>query len=162
KSQPAGRRVSDALYDGISRALITLGTGNMRWVVVGVFALTMGFGLYFAHKLKTGDTEPGAALLYYDHPYNVAFRKLNEKFVGVASQLVIIAEGKKTEAVKDAATLNNIELFARHMKQGEGANGSLTAASLLKKIYRVFHEGDPKWEMLPTRNDHVGQLFYLL
>jgi predicted RND superfamily exporter protein len=162
KPQAPGRRVSDTLYGGVSRGLITLGTGNMRWAVVGVFALTMGVGLYFAHQLKTGDTEPGAALLYHDHPYNQAFRKLNEKFVGVASQLVIIAEGKKLEAVKDAATLNNIEIFARHMAQGEGANGSFTAATLLKKIYRTFHEGDPKWEMLPTRDDHVGQLFYLL
>lgn len=162
KEPAPGRRLSDALYEGVSRGLITLGTGNMRWVVVGMFAIVMGFGLYFAHHLKTGDTEPGAALLYHDHPYNVAFRKMNEKFAGVASQLIIIAEGKKPEAIKDAATLNNIELFARYMTQGEGANGSLTAASLLKRIYRTFHEGDPKWEMLPTRDDHVGQLFYLL
>ena len=33
---------------------------------------------------------------------------------------------------------------------------------MLKTIFRVFHEGDPKWEMLPTRNDHVGQLFFML
>jgi predicted RND superfamily exporter protein len=162
KDQPPGRRLSDRFYEGVSRGLIALGTGNLRWVVVAVFVLVMSFGLYFAHHLKTGDTEPGAALLYHDHPYNVAFRKLNEKFVGVASQLVIIAEGKKPEAIKDAATLNNIEIFARHMAQGEGANGSLTAATLLKKIYRTFHEGDPKWEMLPVRDDYVGQLFYLL
>jgi predicted RND superfamily exporter protein len=162
KAQPPGRRISDAFYEGVSRGLIALGTGNTRWLVVAVFALVMTFGLYFAHHLKTGDAEPGAALLYHDHPYNVAFRKLNEKFVGVASQLVIIAEGKKPEAVKDATTLNNIEIFARYMTQGEGANGSLTAATLLKKIYRTFHEGDPRWEMLPTRNDYVGQLFYLL
>jgi hypothetical protein len=162
KDQPPGRRFSDRIYGGISHGLIALGQGNMRWLVVCMFAVVMGFGLYFAHHLKTGDTEPGAALMYHDHPYNVAFRKLNEKFVGVASQLVIIAEGKKPEAVKDARTLNNIELFARHMTQGEGANGSITAATLLKKIYRTFREGDPKWEMLPTRDDHIGQLFYLL
>ncbi|MFQ5665627.1 MAG: RND family transporter [Candidatus Binatia bacterium] len=156
------RRVSDALYEGVSRALITIGTGSMRWAVVGVFAVVMGFGLYFAHQLKVGDTELGAALLYPDHPYNQAFRKMNEKFVGIASQLVIIAEGKKPGAVKDAATLNKIDLFARYMTQGAGANGALTATTLLKKIFRTFHEGDPKWEMLPTRNDYVGQLFFLL
>jgi predicted RND superfamily exporter protein len=162
KEHPPGRRISDAFYEGISRGLIALGQGNMRWLVVGLFAVVMVFGTYFAHQLKTGDTEPGAALLYHDHPYNQAFRKLNEKFVGVASQLVIIAEGKKVEAVKDAKTLNDIELLARHMTQGDGANGNITAATLLKKIYRTFREGDPKWEMLPTRDDHIGQLFYLL
>ena len=48
------------------------------------------------------------------------------------------------------------------MEQGEGAGGSVTATTMLKTIFRVFHEGDPKWEMLPTRNDHVGQLFFML
>jgi len=40
--------------------------------------------------------------------------------------------------------------------------GTVTAGTLLKKIFRTFHEADPKWEMLPTRNDHVSQLFFLL
>ncbi len=157
----AGHR-SDAIYNAITRGLTALGSGRRRWVVVGVFAAVMAFGLHFGHKLKTGDTELGAALLYADHPYNQAFRQMNEKFAGMASQLVIIAEGKKPEAVKDAATLNKLDLFARYMAQGEGANGTLSATTLLKKIFRTFREGDPKWEMLPTRDDHVGQLFFLL
>jgi predicted RND superfamily exporter protein len=155
-------RIADGIYNGITRGLIALGTGNLRWVVVAVFGMTMVFGLYFGHKLKTGDTEPGAALLYANHPYNVAFRKLNEKFVGIASQLVIIAEGKRPGAIKDAHTLNQIDLFQRYMEQGDKATGSLTANTLLKKIFRTFHEGDPKWEMLPTRDDYIGQLFFLL
>jgi hypothetical protein len=155
-------RTSDALYNGITRGLIAIGSGGWRWAVVGLFAVTMMVGLFFAHKLKTGDAEPGNALLYQEHPYNVAFRKLNEKFVGVASQMVIIAEGKLEGAVKNARTLNQLDLFQRHMEQGAGAEGSLTATTLLKKIFRTFREGDPKWEMLPTRDDHVGQLFYLI
>jgi predicted RND superfamily exporter protein len=162
KQEHVPGRVSDALYDRVTQALITLGTGGWRWAVVACFAGTMAFGLFFAHKLKTGDTEPGNALLYPDHPYNVAFSKVKEKFAGVASQMVIIAEGKRPEAIKDARTLNQLDLFQRHMEQGEGADGSITATTLLKKIFRTFHEGDPKWEMLPTRNDHVGQLFFLL
>ena len=155
-------RISDAFYNAITRGLITLGTGVWRWAVVVLFAVVMGFGIYFSHQLKTGDAEPGNALMYADHPYNVAFRKLNEKFVGVASQMVIIAEGKIEGAIKNAHTLNQLDLFQRYMEQGDGAEGSLTATTLLKKIFRTFREGDPKWEMLPTRDDHVGQLFYLI
>jgi predicted RND superfamily exporter protein len=33
---------------------------------------------------------------------------------------------------------------------------------MLKRIFRTFHEGDPKWEILPTTTEHVGQLFFLL
>jgi predicted RND superfamily exporter protein len=153
---------ADKIYNAITRGLTALGSGRRRWGVVATFAVVMAFGLYFGHKLKTGDTELGAALLYADHPYNVAFRAMNEEFVGMASQLVIIAEGKKPEAIKDAATLNKLDLFGRYMAQGEAANGTLSATTLLKKIFRTFREGDPKWEMLPTRDDHVGQLFFLL
>src|SRR5262249_22864802 len=160
---------------------------------------------------------PGAALLYPDHPYNVAFSKVNDKFLG-ASQLVIIAEGnsyctvdgaerlcipedeeeahrggavgfarrtlpvavlrplglaapasvcggaactQKEGAIKDAATLNDLDLFARYMAERPEVGGTVTATTLLKKIFRTFHEADPKWEILPTRNDHVSQLFFL-
>jgi predicted RND superfamily exporter protein len=65
-------------------------------------------------------------------------------------------------AIKNAQTLNNLDLFARYMAERDEVGGTMTAASLLKKIFRTFREGDPKWEMLPTRDDHVAQLFFLL
>jgi predicted RND superfamily exporter protein len=145
----------------LGRRLVTLAIGNMRYAVVVLFVATMVFGLYFAHQLKTGDTSPGMALMYPDHPYNVATAKANGYFVG-NSPLVLIAEGKKPGAIKDAATLDQLDQFQRYMEQGESAGGSITATTMLKTIFRVFHEGDPKWEMLPTRNDHVGQLFFMV
>ena len=153
--------VSDFVYSGLTKGLILLGTGRRRYGVALLFALTMGVGIYFAHQLKTGDTTPGEALLYPHHPYNVAANKVNEHF-DLASPMVIIAEGKKPGAIKDAKTLDQIDQFQRYMEQGEGASSSMTATNLLKTIFRTFREGDPKWAMLPTRNDHIGQLFFLL
>jgi len=161
KQQHKANKISDGIYNGISRGLVTIGTGGWRWLVVGVFAGVMVFGMYFGHRLKTGDTSPGKALLFDNHPYNVAAQKVNDHFT-LASPMVIIAEGKKPEAIKDAKTLNQIDLFQRHMEQGEGATSSITATTMLKTIFRTFHEGDPKWAMLPVRNDHVGQLFFLV
>ncbi len=151
----------DRAADVLGRRLVTLAVGKARYVVVAVFVVTMGFGVYFGHHLQTGDTSPGMALLYPNHPYNVASARANGYFVG-NSPMVIIAEGKRPGAIKDAKTLNQIDLFQRHMEQGMGAGASLTATTMLKTVFRVFHEGDPKWEMLPTRNDYVGQLFFML
>jgi len=156
----SGPNLFSKFYDRFADATLWLATGSRRIVMAGALVLMLGVGLYYSHLLKVGNTTPGEALLYPDHPYNVAFKKVNEKFVG-ASQLVIIAEGKKKEALKSAHTLQQLELFARHMEK-EGAGGSITAAKMLKKIFRTFHEGDPKWNMLPDRDDHVGQLFFLL
>lgn len=183
------------LYLQIERCLIWL-SGGWRRIGMGLSLVALlVVGLYYQHQLKVGDTTPGAALLYADHPYNVAFTRVNQKFTG-ASQLVIIAEGlayctvgekpcegdactqcdpdvanvcgakekclQREGAIKNADTLNNLDLFARYMAQREEVGGTVTAASLLKKIFRTFREGDPKWEMLPTRNDHIAQLFFLL
>ena len=163
--RPPKSHRKDNLFDRVAnvlgRWLVTLAIGNMRYAVAVAFVVTMVFGVYYGHQLRTGDTSPGMALLYPNHPYNVANATANHYFVG-NSPLVIIAEGKKPGAIKDAATLNQLDLFQRYMEQGEGAGGSMTATTMLKTIFRVFHEGDPKWEMLPTRNDHVGQLFFML
>ena len=182
------------LYLAIEHGLIWLASGRRRpAMAVGLVSL-LSFGLYFQHLLKVGDTTPGAALLYPKHPYNVAFGKVNEKFLG-ASQLVIIAEGnayctvkgepcegpdcqrcfpeqegqcgaekcvQREGAIKNAATLSELDLFARYMAERPEVGGTVTATTLLKKIFRTFHEADPKWEILPTRDDHVGQLFFLL
>jgi predicted RND superfamily exporter protein len=213
------------LYLWIERGLIWLAEEWRRPVVLVALVVLLAFGLYYQSKLKVGDATPGGALLYDDHPHNVAFAKVNEKFTG-ASQLVVIAEGvafctvggkpcegdacKRCEpqwdpssapdvraiasgqsgdpaaaraetapkaahpvcgtercvqregTLKDAEVLNALDLFARYMAEREEVGGTVTAASLLKKIFRTFHEAEPKWEILPTRNDHVAQLFFLL
>src|SRR3989475_2928075 len=80
------------VYVAIERTLIWLASGSRRPGMAISLVSLLTFGLYFQHLLKVGDTTPGAALLYPNHPYNIAFGQVNEKFLG-ASQLVIIAEG---------------------------------------------------------------------
>src|SRR5581483_10620254 len=159
-----GKGIFARAYDQFERFLIWLSTGNRRIGMAVALVCMLAFGVYFSQKVKPGDTTPGAALLYDDHPHNVAFRKVNENFIG-ASQLVVIAEGKKPEAIKDATTLNQLDLFARYMKQTDetgAVGGAVSATTMLKRIFRTFHEGDPKWEILPQTSEHVGQLFFLL
>ncbi len=162
---PPTEKRSENIFDRMSLAtsgiLTRLAIGNWRWGVVGVFVVTMIFAMYYSHKLKTGDTSPGMALLYPDHPYNVATDKANEYFAG-NTQMVIIVEGKRPGAVKDAETLNELDRFQRYMEQGVNAGGSMTATTMLKTVFRAFHEGDPKWEMLPSEDRHVSQLFFML
>jgi predicted RND superfamily exporter protein len=219
------------VYNVIEKTLIWLAEGWRRPAVLVSLILLLAFGLYYQSKLKVGDATPGGALLYADHPHNVAFAKVNEKFTG-ASQLVVIAEGaayctvggkpcegekctrcdpqrdapppaddvraiadraarqlrgeevaaptrvapapvvggacgaercvQREGTIKDGEVLNQLDLFARYMAEREEVGGTVTAASILKKIFRTFHEAEPKWEILPTGNDHVAQLFFLL
>lgn len=188
-------RVCGHLYLYIERFLVWISIGWRRVAMAGMLVLLMCVGTFFWMKVKVGDTTPGQALLYADHPYNVAFDKVNDKFLG-ASQLIVIAEGdafcsvggkacegdgctkcaphdlepcgkvekclQREGTLKNAATLNGLDRFARYMAERDEVGGTVTAASLLKKVFRTFHEGDPKWEILPTADDHVAQLFFLI
>ena len=147
-------------YDRFADAILWLGGGRRPIALAVVLVGLLTVGLYDARLLKVGNLSPGEALLYADHPYNVALRELNENFAG-ASELVILAEGKRPGVLTTARTVERLDEFARYM-ESRGAGGAITAATLLRKIFRTFHEGEPKWSTLPDRDDQVAQLFFLL
>jgi len=144
-------------YKALASILVKPSAGWGRWVVLVLIALVLVVGGRYSVNLKVGDTEAGAALLFPDHPYNEAFRYFNQTFVG-ATQLVIIAEGQKEGAIKNAGTLQAMEDFQRFMETEGGAGGTLTFTNLIKRIFRMFHEGHPKWEMLPEDPKHLSQI----
>jgi predicted RND superfamily exporter protein len=128
-------------------------------LVIVVLVLVVGGN--YARQLKVGDTEAGAAVLFADHPYNKAFRFFNQNFVG-ATQLVIIVEGSEKGAVKNYETLQTMEDFQRYMEIEGGAGGTLTFVNMIKRVFRMFHEGNPKWEILPKKPRHLGQIGSLI
>jgi predicted RND superfamily exporter protein len=144
-------------YKTLASILVRPSVGWGRWVVLGLIAIVLVVGGRYSVNLKVGDTEAGAALLFPDHPYNEAFRYFNQTFVG-ATQLVIIAEGQKEGAIKNARTLQAMEDFQRYMETEGGAGGTLTFTNMIKRIFRMFHEGHPKWEMLPEDPKHLSQI----
>ena len=48
------------------------------------------------------------------------------------------------------------------MEQSEDTGGSISITNLLKRIFRVYHEGEPRWETLPHETQDLGQLFFTL
>ena len=43
-----------------------------------------------------------------------------------------------------------------------GATGSDSSTSLLKRVFRMFHEGDPNWEVLPLNRSDIGSVFFVV
>ena len=156
----AGTRLSDRFYAGMCQWLVWLSQGSRRYISVVALVLSMTLGVYWSMQLEVGTVSIGDALMYPDHPYNAAFRKVNEKFLG-ASRMVVVLEGKVDEAVKNEDVLRQMEAFQLYMEQQEGgAAGSLSATSLLKRVFRMFHEGDPNWEILPIQRSDIGSVFF--
>ena len=161
KPPPARRpwRITERFYDGITQAVIASTQGWYRWLVVGLTAAATVVLPFYGWRLKVGDMTPGAALLYADHPYNIGYRKLNEKFLG-ASQLIVIADTHRIDGIKAEEALREIEEFADHMSAAEGAGPSLSVVDVVKQVSRTLHDGDPKWSSVPVELQQKNELLF--
>jgi Predicted exporters of the RND superfamily len=147
-------------YTSWTRWTIIATQGNRRWAVVAITAALFLLLPMWGWTLKVGDMSPGSALLFANHPYNVAWRKLNEKFLG-ASQLIVIADTKQPDGIKNASTLAEIEEFSDYMQGAPGASTSVTIIDIVKRLAQLYHDGDPKWGLIPDNPKEIGQLFYV-
>ena len=150
---------SETLYPAVTQLVIRASEGYRRWVVI-VLTVVLYIALpYWGWQLKVGDMTPGAALLFPNHPYNIAYNELNKKFLG-ASQLIVVADTRRPDGIKSAGALNTMEEFAYHMEAAKGAGGTITIVSIIKQLAKLYHDGDPKWGIIPVNPKNIGELFY--
>jgi predicted RND superfamily exporter protein len=151
---------AEKIYPAITHVVIQGSEGWRRWAMVILTVVLFVVGASYARHLKVGDMSPGMALLFPDHPYNVGWAKLNNKFLG-ASQLIVIADTKRPDGVKDSKPLQSIEEFSNYMLGAGGASESLTVIDIVKRLARLYHDGDPRWGLIPDDPKEIGQLFYV-
>lgn len=160
--QPTGhekQRFSDRIYNAITDGVIWASEGWRRWAVI-VVTMFLGVGSFVVgRQLKVGDMTPGAALLFADHPYNVAYDYLNAHFLG-ANQLIAIADTKAPDQIKTEEPLQLMEEYGEEMEQVEGAALSVSIVDIVKQLAKLYHEGDPKWGYIPDDPKNIAQLFY--
>lgn len=150
-----------SIYSHIGAWLVSPSYGKARYAVIFIALMILVIGPFFAIKLKPGNTEAGEALLYASHPYNKSFDFFNRNFVG-ATQLVVVVEGKTENAIRDYETLNSMASFQRYMETEGKAGGTLAFNNFIMRIYRMFHEGYPKWEMIPKDQTVLRQISQLI
>ena len=150
------------IYIALARLLVrpSRSMKSCYLVLFLIVAILIGGG-YYSLNLHVGDAQAGATLFYQDHPYNVGFNFFNEKFVG-SNQLVIIAEGKEKGAIKNHDSLKLMEDLQRYMEIEANASGSLTMTNMIKRIYRMFHEGYPKWGFIPHNEQKISQIGFMI
>ena len=151
------------IYALFTKLLYRLSGERAKWVVgLAVIVLLLGGSYISTTYLKVGDSSAGGAILYPDHPYNVAMEMMNNDFAG-ASRLIVVMEGKEEAAIKNRQSLDDMEKLGRFM-QHEIANvgGTVSLADLVRRVYRMYHEGSPKWDMIPNSRVDLGQIFFQL
>jgi predicted RND superfamily exporter protein len=149
----------ERIYRFVTEVTIAASAGWRRWAVVMLSIALYVLCPIWGWRLKVGDMTPGAALLFPNHPYNVAYAKQNEKFLG-ASQLVVIADTGQADGMKDVEPLTTMEEFADDMEAVPGAGASVTVIDIVKQLARLYHEGEPKWGFVPDKKKYIAELFY--
>ena len=150
-------------YSLLIRFLYLLSGPRAKWgVLVLIILLIFGGGYLTTNYLKVGDASAGAAILYPDHPYNISRKKMNQDFVG-ASRFIVVIKGKEKGAIKDKGTLGRMEKLGIYMNRNiEKVGGTMSLTNMVQSIYRMYHEGSPRWEMVPVEPAHLGQIFFML
>jgi predicted RND superfamily exporter protein len=149
----------ERIYTSFTRLVIVASAGVRRWVVIALTGALYVLLPLWGFQLKVGDMTPGGALLFPDHPYNVAYNLLNEKFLG-ASQLIVIADTMRPDGIKQRSALATIDEMADHMQRFPGASGSATIVDLIRQLQRLQHESDPRWGLVPVNPKEIGQSIY--
>jgi len=126
-----------------------------RWAVIAVFALVIGWSLYWYQFLTVGDSHPGSPLLWPDSPYNQSVGRIIEKFHGT-DHLYVIVEGQSESTMKSPKVLETIEAFQHHMLRSPHVGGADSLVDLTRQINTVLHYNDPRWGLLPRSADEVG------
>ena len=149
----------EVIYPWITQLTIDASEGWRRQAMIVLTIFLYFFLPYWGWSLKVGNMTPGAALLFPDHPYNVAYAKLNQKFLG-ASQLIVVVDTLRPNGIKEAAPLNAMEELGDYMQGAEGAGGTITVLEIVKRLASLYHDGDPKWGIVPAKARDIAELFY--
>ncbi|MBI2842274.1 MAG: MMPL family transporter [Armatimonadetes bacterium] len=89
----------------------------------------------------------------------VADRTINRKLGGTATAY-LVAQADEEGAVKHPDILRRIEEMQRELEKSPLVGKTTSIVDVVKRINRVMHENDPKYEVIPDSDNVVAQ--YLL
>ena len=126
-----------------------------------VFWLSLfAVGLFLMRGLIVGDPTSASPLVWEDSPYNVSHAHIQDKFGGV-EPLIVVAEGKDRDAMKDPKVLRTMENFQRYLERDRDVGYSFSLTDILRSVNMVFHELEPKWGVIPNNSRDVAQTFFI-
>lgn len=128
--------------------------------IMAFWSVLFVIGLQLARGLIVGDPTAASPLVWADSPYNVSHSHIQEKFGGV-EPLIVVAEGRDKDAMKDPEVLHSMESFQRYLERDPDVGYSFSLGDILRSVNAVFHELEPKWGVIPHTVRDVGQTFFV-
>ncbi|MBI2877118.1 MAG: MMPL family transporter [Candidatus Tectomicrobia bacterium] len=135
-------------------AVLTYGRGRYAVVAAGLVLLLVG--AWGTARVEVGDLQEGDPLFWADSEYNRAEKLLNDRFSGTNPYWIYI-EGNEPRDLLDPGLVREVNALQLHLERIPQVGGSRSYADILKQTNKALHDNDPRWEVLPTDRDMVGQ-----
>ena len=133
---------------------------RMNAITITVFGgiLVMG-SIAMSGNITIGESEPGSPLLYRNHDYNMSSTAVNQLFPG-SEQLLLVAKADKPGGLKDPEALKAIEAFDNDMLLDPELGGVKAVPTLIRQVNKLIHNGDQRWEQVPSTPQLVGGILF--
>ncbi len=90
-----------------------------------------------------------------------ADRVLNENLGGTAT-LYLVASSTQSEGIKDPTALRGLRSLQRFLESKPLVGKTLSIADYLKRVNRILHGDDRRYDSIPDSKDLIGQYLLLL
>jgi len=142
------QRMRDPIANFFGRIALQIVEGRaIRWVVAAA-GVVLVVGLVGTLRLRVGELGKGSPYFWSDADYNVAERVLNEKFTGTNDMWIHVhAEGY--EAVFDPRFMRDVYQLQSHLLERDDVRYARSYMNFLRKANIVWHEMNPRWELVP-------------
>lgn len=159
---PTPRNVT-AKDDALRRILTAIGhsvSHRVNAITITVLGVVLATGaIALAGNITIGESEPGSPLLYRDHDYNVSSTAVNQLFPG-SEQMLLVARTEQKGGLKNPEVLKAVEAFNNHMLTNPEVGGVKSLPGLVRQVNKLIHNGDPRWEQIPTDAQLVGGVMF--
>ncbi len=91
----------------------------------------------------------------------VADREINNALGGTSLGYVVAISESNNEYIKTPEAMRYIEGIQRHLEKLPMVGKTFSVADYVKRINRVLHDDDPKYDTVPDTKEAVGQYLFL-
>lgn len=95
-----------------------------------------------------------------DSDIRVADRALNQA-LGGTSQVYIVASSSEDDFFKTPEAMRHIEALQRHLERLPVVGKTHSVVDYVKRISRVLHNDNPRYETVPDSKEMIGQYLFL-
>ncbi|OGP30798.1 MAG: hypothetical protein A2073_05055 [Deltaproteobacteria bacterium GWC2_42_11] len=91
----------------------------------------------------------------------VADREINKALGGTSLGYVVAISESDDEYIKNPESMRYIEGLQRHIEKLPMVGKTFSVVDYVKRINRVLHDDDPKYDVVPDTKEAVGQYLFL-